>query len=132
MSEPFLHFFQPTAVIDKQARAAMTKFVKANVRQVMLFENLSESVTDIIGSNRVAIRPTKNIVAFNVAFAKQTLVFPLLLFQLKKEISHFRKQRKAAVTAFRFGLILFHCFIDFDNGVLDGQHIVFKVDTIPL
>ena len=68
MSEPFLHFFQPTAVIDKQARAAMTKFVKANVRQVMLFENLSESVTDIIGSNRVTIRPTKNIVAFNVAF----------------------------------------------------------------
>ena len=70
MTEPFLHFFQTATVIDKQARAAMTKFVKANVRQVMLFENLSESVTDIIGSNRVTIRPTKNIVAFNVAFAE--------------------------------------------------------------
>ena len=60
----------------------------------MLFENLSESVTDIIGSNRVAIRPTKNIVAFNVAFAKQTLVFPLLLFQLKKTSLDKGTQRK--------------------------------------
>ena len=130
--QPFLNFFQADTVCIQQTCAAMTKFVKANVRQVMLFENLSESVTDIIGSNRVAIRPTKNIVAFNVAFAKQTLVFPLLMFLLKKEISLFLNLRKAAVTAFRFGLILFHCFIDFDNGVLDGQHIVFKVDTIPL
>ena len=132
MTEPFLYFFQPATVIDKQARAAMTKFVKTNVRQVVIFENLSESVTDIIGSNRAAIRPAKNIVIFNVAFAKQTLVFPLFLFQLKNELSHFRQQWNAALTAFRFGLILFHCFIDFDNGVLDGQHIVFKVDTIPL
>ena len=112
MTEPFLYFFQPATVIDKQARAAMTKFVKTNVRQVVVFENLSESVTDIIGSNRVAIRPAKNIVAFKVAFTKQTLVFPLLLFQLKKEISHFWQQWKAAITAFRFGLKLKEWLLD--------------------
>ena len=90
MTEPFLYFFQPATVIDKQARAAMTKFVESDLPESGFLQVLTKMICNEVRRVWNAKLIDIYILTFVITVSAEFSVGLLLLFHLKQYLFELR------------------------------------------
>ena len=131
VSQPLLHVLQPVALRQQHAGAGVAQVMKADVGQVVLFQQLVEGVAHIVGGVGVPVLPGEYVVVVYVVLAE---VVAVVLFLLKQDLEQPYRivcQGKAAEAGCVFRLVLLHDLRDPGHGVPYGQRLHRKVDAVP-
>lgn len=83
---PFLYVLEAASLIQQETCAAVTQFVKTNVRKPILLEYLCKMVCHIVRGKGSTIRPLEDVVIGLIGTAKLAAVFFLLRFGGKEDI----------------------------------------------
>ena len=138
VSKPFLDVLQRNAVCIKQAGAAVTKIVKTNLFQSLLFEKQVKMLCDEIGFDQSAHCIYIDVVQIirAVAITTDLLIECLFCFKIAKQNFKRCNKRKCTATGFGLGRVLLYHLRFAIHGELyhrmsDTDGFAVKINGIP-
>ena len=131
MTEEFLHLLDRMPLVDQHAARRMAKIVKADMRQVVLFQELGKSVAHIARFEHGPVRPLADMLGIGVGTPNE---FPFFFLpipdRLQKLLEHVRHEQ-IPLAGLALGLFLLRSRRKTDNGIADMDDAVFHVHVLP-
>ena len=104
--QPFLHVFERKAHIQQIAGGAVTELVKTDMRHPVSLQQFGELVRHIVRREGSAVLPSEHIIVIEVSVAIESLILPLLVFQILEQLLDLGCHREGASAGLVLRLVL--------------------------